>query len=169
MWKSVIAAWVGVLLLSANSAYAEAPGPITASIEIEASVSEAWQMWTTEEGLSFFAPGSLIELEPGGRYEVYFALDAPVGQRGSEGTHVLGLQPERMLTITWGLPPYMSEVRPHLTSITLTFEPLSEMRTRVTLVHSGWGWDGQWDDARDYFVGNWPAVLGLMKAAAEAG
>jgi len=164
----LFAALLTVLVLATSADATDAPGPITASIEIDAPVSEAWAMWTTEEGLSFFAPGSLIELEPGGRYEVYFALDAPEGQRGSEGTHILGLQNERMLTITWALPPYMADVRPHLTSLTLTFEPLSETRTRVTILHSGWGWGGQWDGARDYFVGNWPAVLDLMKTAAEA-
>tara|TARA_R110002073_G_scaffold38749_8_gene110997 strand:- start:18765 stop:19277 length:513 start_codon:yes stop_codon:yes gene_type:complete len=157
-----------VLPFGQAAAQESMPAPIEASIEIDAPVSEAWAMWTTQEGLSFFAPASLIEMEPGGRYEVYFAVDAPVGQRGSEGTHVLGFQPERMLTITWALPPYMPEVRAHLTPLTLTFEPLSDTRTRVTILHSGWGQGGQWDQARAYFATNWPAVLDLMKSAAEA-
>ncbi|MEE2567674.1 SRPBCC family protein [Hyphobacterium marinum] len=167
MMRVLLAAALLITPAAFASAQDTAPGPITATIEIDAPVSEAWELWTTEEGLSFFAPASRIELEPGGIYEVYFLPDAPAGQRGSEGTHVLGFQTERMLTITWGLPPYMPEVRPYLTAITILFEDLGEDRTRVTLTHSGWGWDGEWDAARAYFVTNWPAVLDLMKTAAE--
>lgn len=168
MMRGLLAIALLICPAAVASAQAAAPGPITATIEIDAPVSDAWELWTTQDGLSFFAPAARIELEPGGVYEVYFLPDAPAGQRGSEGTHVLGFQDERMLTITWALPPYMPEVRPHLTTITILFEEMDENRTRVTLTHSGWGWGGEWDTARAYFVTNWPAVLDLMKTAAEA-
>ena len=154
-------------LMTSAQAYDGPPATISATIEMDAPVSEAWAMWTTEEGLSFFAPAAEIELEPGGIFEVYFLPDAPAGMRGSEGTHVLGFQTERMLTITWALPPYMPEVRPHLTPLTIMFEDLGEDRTRVSIEHSGWGRGGQWDDAYAYFEDNWQSVLELMKAAAE--
>lgn len=157
-----------VLLLAGASASASERA-IEAEAVIDRPVAEAWAMWTTEEGLSFFAPASLIELEPGGRYEVYFAPDAPEGMRGSEGTHILALQDERLLSITWALPPYMPEVRAHLTHLTVRFEPVGEDQTRVSIRHDGWADGGQWDDAYAYFEHNWPAVIGLMQPAAEAG
>lgn len=146
----------------------ENPAPVTASIEVEAPVSEAWRVWTTDEGIrSFFAPGSNIELTPGGPYEVYFLPDAEPGTRGSEGTHVLGYQDQRMLTVTWALPPYMPEVRPHLTPLTLYFEPLDEDTTRLTVHHSGWGTGEKWDEARAYFVATWPKILAAFKQTVE--
>lgn len=137
--------------------------PIEASEIVDRPVAEAWAMWTTVEGLSFFAPSGLIELEPGGRYEVYFLPDAPDGMRGSEGTHILAMQEERFLSITWALPPYMPEVREHLTHLTVRFEPVGEERTRVSIRHDGWGEGGQWEDAHAYFETNWSAVIALMQ------
>jgi len=138
---------------------------IVSSVEVEASPADIWDLWTTEEGLTFFAPASNIELRPGGSYEVYFLPDAPAGQRGSEGTTILGFQTERMLTVTWALPPYMPEVRPHLTSLTIEIIPVSDRLTNVTITHIGWGEGGQWDDAFAYFQQNWPMVLTAMSEA----
>ena len=89
--------------------------------------------------------------------------DAPEGMRGSEGTHILAMQEERFLSITWALPPYMPEVREHLTHLTVRFEPVSEERTRVSIRHDGWGEGGQWEDAHAYFETNWSAVIALMQ------
>jgi uncharacterized protein YndB with AHSA1/START domain len=141
---------------------------IVASVEVEASPEAIWELWTTEQGLTFFAPASRIDLRPGGRYEVYFLPDAPEGQRGSEGTTILGFQTERMLTITWALPPYMPEVRPHLTSLTIEIVPVTDSRTNVTITHIGWGEGGEWDDAYAYFQQNWPMVLTAMSEALTA-
>lgn len=163
MMRSLFALFAGFVCLTA-SAYAT-DRIIVTSIEVEAPPAEIWQLWTTEDGLTFFAPDSQIDLRPGGIYEVYFALDAPVGQRGSEGTTVLGFQTNRMLTVTWALPPYMPDVRPHLTPLTIEIMPVSDTASRVTLTHSGWGEGGEWDEAYAYFQQNWPAVLTLMSEA----
>lgn len=141
---------------------------IVASAEVEATPAEIWELWTTEEGLTFFAPASRIDLRPGGDYEVYFLPDAPEGQRGSEGTTVLGFQENRMLTVTWALPPYMPEVRPHLTPLTLEIIPVSDTATSVTITHSGWGEGGEWDAAYAYFQQTWPLVLSAMSEALTA-
>lgn len=138
---------------------------IVATVEVEASPEAIWHLWTTEEGLSFFAPAARIDLRPGGAYEVYFLPDAPEGMRGSEGTTVLGLQENRMLTVTWALPPYMQEVRPHLTPLTIEILPVDAASTRVMITHSGWGEGGEWDEAFAYFQDNWPQVLALMAEA----
>lgn len=158
----------GALATTSFPVAAENSDPVTASIEVGVPVAEAWRAWTTNEGIqSFFAPGSDIELAPGGPYEVYFLPDAEPGTRGSEGTHVLGYQTERMLTVTWALPPYMPEVRPHLTPLTLYFEALDEDTTKVTVIHSGWGTGEKWEEARAYFVESWPKVLAVFKQKIE--
>lgn len=141
---------------------------IVSSVEVEASPAQIWDLWTTEEGLTFFAPASRIDLRPGGTYEVYFLPDAPEGQRGSEGTTVLGFQENRMLSITWAMPPYMPEVRPHLTPLTIEIVPVSDTVTSVTITHTGWGEGGEWDEAYAYFQQNWPLVLTAMSEALTA-
>ncbi|MEE2525650.1 SRPBCC domain-containing protein [Hyphobacterium sp. HN65] len=160
------------VLVAALAAFASLPFAaaatdriIVASVEVEASPGTIWDMWTTEDGLSFFAPASNIDLRPGGAYEVYFLPDAPEGQRGSEGTTILGFQENRMLTITWALPPYMPDVRPYLTPLTIEIIPVSDTTTSVTITHTGWGEGGEWDDAYAYFQRNWPLVLSAMSDA----
>lgn len=154
-----------LLAISASASASERA--IEATGVIDRPVADAWAMWTSPEGLSFFAPAALIELEPGGRYEVYFAPDNPEGMRGSEGTHILAMQDERLLSITWALPPYMPEVRPHLTHLTIRFEPVGEDQTRVSIRHDGWGEGGQWEDAYAYFEPNWSAIIDMMQPSGE--
>lgn len=139
---------------------------VTASVVVELPVSEAWQLWTTPEGIaSFFAPASNIELRPQGPFELFFAPDAEPGERGSEETIILGYQENRMLSVSWAMPPYMTEVRPHHTHLLFRFEPLDEARTRVSLTHSGWGEGEAWDEAFTYFERVWPHVLSSMPSA----
>jgi uncharacterized protein YndB with AHSA1/START domain len=143
-----------------------APSPertVAASVVVELPVSEVWRLWTTSEGVtSFFAPGANIELRPQGPFELFFAPDAEPGQRGSEDTIILGYQENRMLSVSWGLPPYMTEVRPHHTHLLIRFEPLGDALTRVSLIHSGWGEGEAWDEAFAYFERVWPHVLSSM-------
>ncbi len=139
---------------------------VTASVVVELPVDEAWQLWTTQEGIaSFFAPASNIELRPQGPFELFFAPDAEPGQRGSEETIILGYQENRMLSVSWALPPYMTEVRPHHTHLLIRFEPLDGALTRVSLTHSGWGEGEAWDTAFAYFERVWPHVLTSMPSA----
>ncbi|KPP81287.1 MAG: hypothetical protein HLUCCA04_09870 [Oceanicaulis sp. HLUCCA04] len=158
------------LALAASSAAAQDRPPaervVTASVVADVPVSEAWRLWTTNEGVtSFFAPAANIELRPQGPFELFFAPDAEPGQRGSDGTIILGYQEERMLSASWALPPYMEEVRPHHTHLLIRFEPLDEDRTRVSLTHSGWGEGEAWDTAYAYFENVWPRVLEAMQAS----
>lgn len=160
---------LGFLIFAMGPAASADPGIVTeegpmrrviASATIDAPLKEAWADWATQEGVeSFFAPAARIDLRPGGPYEVYFLPNAEPGQRGSEGTSVLGYQTERMLSVTWALPPYMPEVRPHLTPLTIHFEAQGPEQTTVTVVHGGWGTGKAWDEAYDYFASTWPQVL----------
>ncbi|MFN3835106.1 MAG: SRPBCC family protein [Glycocaulis sp.] len=143
---------------------------VTASVVVELPAAEAWRLWTTPEGIaSFFAPAANIELRPQGPFELFFLPDAEPGQRGSEETIILGYQENRMLSVSWALPPYMAEVRPHHTHLLLRFEPLDGDRTRVSLTHSGWGEGEAWDAAHAYFERVWPHVLGSMPAVMTDG
>ena len=144
----------------ASTADAQLRPMIYAETTVETSAGDAFSDWTTAERLTdFFAATAQVEAEPGGTYELCFAPDAPEGQCGNDDGRILALQPDRMLAFTWAMPPYMPEIRPHLTSVQILFEPIDADTTRVRLFHTGFGSGEAWAEGRDYFAEAWPAVL----------
>ena len=157
-----------ILTVFATPAEAQLRPMVYSETTVGADVNTVWDDWTTAEGLeSFFAPKAIVELEPGGAYEVWFLPDAPKGQRGADNGVVLGFQDKRMIQFTWAMPPYMPEIRPHMTVVQVWFVPVSETQTRVRLFHTGFG-DGEiWDKGHDYFQDSWPQVLELYRKHIE--
>jgi len=147
------------------SAHAQLRPMVYADTTVEADVQRVWEDWTTAEGLTgFFAKDAVIEPRPGGDYIVIFAPDAPEGSRGSDTGMILGLQDDnddgsRMISFTWAMPPYMPEIRPHMTAVQIWFVPDGAGRTRLRLFHTGFGDSQAWQDGRAYFSKTWPEVL----------
>ena len=159
-WIIACLSWLFVLPTSAQTR-----PMVYAEITVDASVVDVWTDWTSKDGLeSFFAPKAIVDLKPGGAYEIWFLPDAPEGQRGAEDGVILGLQTHKMIQYTWAMPPYMPEIRPHMTTVQMFFEPVSDSRTRVQLFHTGFGSGEAWDKGRDYFAKSWPAVMDLYAA-----
>lgn len=149
---------------------AEAPvldGEVRVERVIEAPSAALWDMWTTPEGLSFFAPDARVDLRPFGTYEIVMLPDAPPGEQGSDGAVILAIDDGRMLSFLWRSPPSLPATRDHYTHVTLRFEPLDEGATRVTLVNGGYGAGEDWAAAEAYFERAWPYVLDRMKTVAE--
>jgi len=145
---------------------------IRGEVVVDAPVSDVWTAWTTEDGIkSFFALDCNIELRVDGPYEMFFLLDGEPGKRGGEGVRFLAIQPEKMLSFTWNAPPHLPEARGQWTHVVLRFSETDEGRTRLTLVHDGWGEGGEWDEAFEYFEHAWlEAVLpNLVKRFAGDG
>ena len=133
---------------------------IRGEVIVEASLDEVWTAWTTPEGIkSFFAPDCHMELRVDGPYEMFFDPGAEPGQRVGEGVRFLAIQPQRMLSFTWNAPPHLAEVRRQRTHVVIRFFEQDTGRTRVTLLHDGWGQGGEWDEAYQYFVGAWLKVV----------
>ena len=138
---------------------------------ISATVDEAWDAWTTEEGIkSFFAPACNIELKVEGLYEILFDLTAEPGKRGAEGCRILAIQPKKMFSFTWNAPPHLPEARQQRTHVIIRFEKISDNKTIVIIHHDGWGDGGEWDQAYEYFVRAWKeVVLPRLKYRFEVG
>lgn len=131
-----------------------------AEITVDAPSSETFTDWTTAASIeSFFAPQATIDPVPGGLYRLCFALDAPEGECGNDDGRILAIQPDEMLSFSWDMPPYMTEIRPHKTVVQILFTTLDEDRTRVQLFHTGYGSGEKWDEGRAYFDRVWPKVL----------
>ena len=143
---------------------------IEKSVEIVASLDDAWAAWTTREGIvSFFAPDARIEARVGGPFEIYFDPGGAPGAKGADDMRFLALQPKRMLSFDWNAPPHLPDARAQRTLVIVRFEPLGDKLTRVRLHHTGWGDGGQWDQAFSYFDRAWGNVLNNLKQRFERG
>ena len=134
---------------------------LTKEVIVTASIDSVWQAWTTTEGAnSFFSPNADIDLRIGGKYGIYFLMDAPEGSRGSEDCHILSFLPKKMLSFEWNAPPSFGNIRFEHTRIVLLFEELPDGKVKVTLSQLGWGKGENWDKLYDYFDKAWGYVLG---------
>jgi uncharacterized protein YndB with AHSA1/START domain len=139
---------------------ATAERAITAEIVVEAPIAAVWEAWSTAAGIrSFFARDAVVELRPGGAYEMLFDPTAPVGERGGEGNQVLAVEAPHLLSFTWNAPPSLPTVRHQRTHVTVRLTALDDSRTRVVLCHDGWGTGGEWDAAFAYFERAWDKAV----------
>jgi uncharacterized protein YndB with AHSA1/START domain len=137
---------------------------IEKSVVIDATLDQAWDSWTTRDGIvGFFAPEARIEARVGGLFEIHIDPLADPGMKGADGMRYMALQPKKMLSFDWNAPPSLPEVRAQRTFVTVRFEPVSDKQTRVTLNHTGWGDGGEWDKAYAYFDRAWGNVLGNLQ------
>jgi uncharacterized protein YndB with AHSA1/START domain len=153
--------WIPVIFFCfiTGSIYGQQPDRnIHIETYINAPVQEVWKVWTTRQGLeSFLAPKAHIDLKIDGTLDIYFYPDAPVGQRGAEGLRILAVQSNKMFSFSWKNPPELPDIRNQQTHVTLKFFPSGKEKnkTRLILIHDGWG-DGEiWDQAYQYFVEAW--------------
>jgi len=79
---------------------------------------------------------------------MYFDLEAPAGDRGSEGCTILAIEPLKMLSFTWNAPPEFPSIRSQRTHVVVRFISLDTRRTTVSLSHDGWGGNEDWQNAR---------------------
>ena len=143
---------------------------IDKEVTIAASADQAWEAWTTRDGItSFFAPDARIDARPGGAFNVYFDPGAAPGSKGADDMRYLALQPKKMLSFDWNAPPHLPEARQQRTLVIVRFEPQGDKATRVTLHHVGWGDGGEWDKTYAYFDRAWGAVLGNLKKRFDSG
>jgi len=139
-----------------------APRMLQKEVLVSASPEEVWNAWTTPEGISsFFAPKARVELKVDGVYELYFAPDAPEGQRGSEGCKILSFLPNEMLSFTWNAPPSIPNLRNAgvKTQVILRISSAGADRTSVQLTQWGFGEGDDWGQYRQYFDRAWGNVL----------
>ena len=136
---------------------------IRKEVEVSADCEQVWQAWSSEKGaVTFFAPQAKIELAVGGEYEMYFAPKQQRGHRGSEGCVILSFIPSEMISFTWNAPPSLAKIRDENTWVVLTFKPMANGKTRVQMVHLGWGAGEEWQKALRYFDRAWELVLSRL-------
>ncbi len=143
---------------------------IDKSVVVAATLDQAWDAWTTREGIqSFFAPDAKVEPRVGGAFHIYIDPGAPAGAKGADDMRFLAVQPRKMISFDWNAPPHLPLARAQRTFVVVRFEPLGAQETRVTLHHTGWGDGGEWDQAHAYFERAWGGVLANLKKRFDSG
>ncbi len=131
---------------------------------IKASLKDVWDAWTSNEGArQFFAPATMIDLRPGGAYEIYFDMSAPPGLRGGEGNRVLSYLPMKMFSFEWNAPPKFGPLRDVRTRVVVLFEEKGADSVAVKFHHVGWGVGADWDEIYAYFDRAWTYVFGNLQ------
>ncbi len=139
-------------------------------VVVAATLDQAWEAWTTREGIvSFFAPDARVEARVGGPFQIYMDPGGAPGMKGADDMRVMAVQPKKMLSFDWNAPPSLPEARAQRTFVVVRFEPLGEKSTKVMLHHVGWGDGGEWDKTYAYFDRAWGNVLANLKKRFDSG
>ena len=161
---------IGVLAACALGSGIAAERSVDKQVEVAASLDQAWEAWTTREGIrSFFAPDASVEPRVGGAFQIYMDPLAEPGMKGADEMRFMALQPKKMISFDWNAPPHLPEARAQRTFVVVRFAAVDDRSTRVTLHHTGWGDGGQWDQTYAYFDKAWGNVLGNLKKRFETG
>ena len=128
-------------------------------------LDDAWNIWTTNEGVtSFFAPRANIEANIGGRYELFFDTKAAKGFQGTEGCRVLALERLKRLVFEFIAPPQFPNVRRVRSRVDLMFqEAFRGGLVQVDLMHSGFMEGEEWDECFDFFSWSWDLAFGRFQ------
>jgi len=104
-----------------------------------------------------------VEMEEGGKYELFWTPEAPdPSDNSTAGCKVLAVDKPHFFNIEWRgnaqQKTFMNEVRP-LTNVTVVFSMIGSDKTKVSLIHSGWRPDPEWEAARQYFIRAWTGAF----------
>jgi uncharacterized protein YndB with AHSA1/START domain len=138
---------------------------ITKIKTVDCSLDLVWWKWTTHEGLkTFFGEDNKIQLSVGGTFEIYFSLNEPIGNRGSEGCKVLSYLPKEILSFSWSAPPSFPKIRNSeiKTHVVVQFKSINAHQTEIKLSHLGWLEGDDWKMLYNYFNNAWEIVLNSM-------
>jgi uncharacterized protein YndB with AHSA1/START domain len=147
-------------------------------LNLNISVEEAWNLWTTNNGIKkFFAPDCNVNLTLGGSYEIFFFPLKPYGQKGSDSSIVLSYIPRKMLSVEWGVPRWF-EARKLATKqfkrtyLVLFFsEGSNSTNSVIEFYHLGFGKGSDWQSVMEFFNSprGWLSIFKRLETYAETG
>ncbi|MFO0859561.1 MAG: SRPBCC domain-containing protein [Phycisphaerales bacterium] len=139
------------------------PG-VDVSQPVAAPREEVFKRFTTSDGWkTFLDADAVIDLRPGGPWEVYFNPETKIG---SNGCQVLSYVPDEMVSFSWNAPPQFAAERAKRTWVVVTFTAEGG-NTVVRLRQFGFGEGGDWSKVKPYFQKAWPNVLKALSESYE--
>lgn len=134
-------------------------------LRVDATADEAWQALTqADEVVKWFAPEAHIEPRQGGAYELFWDPDNH-DSMSTKDCKITEFEPPRLLAFTWKGPDHYAGVMNQPDRLTKVEVSLHERckKTRITVVHGGWGDSEGWAEARDWHVKAWEMVIQSLK------
>lgn len=145
-------AFIAILLFSSIS-FAEEPREVF-EVEINASVDDIWNAFTTTDGLkSWVAPLADIDFKVGGKWRANYNADGQLGDATTIENTILSYDPKRMLSLkATGFPDgfEFKDAAKETWSI-FYFTPLSNSKTNITVVGLGYNDTEQSKKMRAFF------------------
>ncbi len=140
------------------------------TVKLPCDAARAFEMFTVNGELEkWLVVKADVETRVGGKYELFWNPAEPEFD-STVGCRVTALEPGKLLAFEWKGPKQyadlMNECDP-LTHVTVAFVPSEGGGTEVHLVHAGWRDTPQWEEAREWFVGNWERSFKALEELAE--
>jgi uncharacterized protein YndB with AHSA1/START domain len=141
--------------------------PVVTEAVVDAPVAEVWKAWTTKEGIeSWMVAKTDIDLRVGGAWRTSYSKSSNLDDDESIRHTVLAFDPLRMFSMRTVKPPKNFPFPNALmkTWTVVYFEPLGELRTRVTAHMLGFTEDEESQKMRAFFeAGNRTTLDNLVK------
>lgn len=134
---------------------------LISEVTVDVPIDKAWWAWTTDRGVrSFLAVDSKIDFRVGGNYNIslYTKDNFP-----DTNNRILSFIPFRMITFEMEIPNKFSTIEREKTQVVVEFTSRSSSQTDVKLTQLGWGKQGEWLAAYDYFQQTWLLALTDMQ------
>ena len=138
--------------------------------EIESSVSNVWNAFTTTEGLkSWVAPLADIDFRVGGKWRANYNKEGKLGDATTIENTILCYDPKRMLSIkATGFPKGFEFVDAAKETWSIFYcEPVSAEKTKVTIVGLGYDQSEESKKLRAFFKPANKYSMEQLKAALE--
>ncbi|MEQ9308618.1 MAG: SRPBCC domain-containing protein [Balneolaceae bacterium] len=134
---------------------------IVQSVVLNVSMEEAFTYFTNNQRIEEWLTTKADVLpEVGGKYELFWNPETPE-DNSTIRCKVLAIHAPHYIMFDWKGPvqfkSFMNSADP-LTTVMVNFSSLEE-KTLVTLIHSGWRNQSNWEEARNYFVNAWKGAL----------
>ncbi len=136
---------------------------------LNASITDVWQAYTTDEGwMSWAAPKARVDLRAGGTILTQYEPNAEIGDPGTNTLHIINYVPQRLLTLKAELnanwPEVMKQDGERLNNVIL-FERVSDSQTRIESYGVGYGDSPEYEQLIEFFIS---ANEGLFAELARA-
>ena len=125
---------------------------------LNCSKKQSFEMFTNSSKVqTWLAESADIEPCVGGKYELFWDLDNK-NINSTIGCKITAIEKDKLVCFEWKGPVqfehFMNSAVP-LTHVSVLFIPISDDATEVHLIHTGWGRDNDWEQARLWFSSVW--------------
>ena len=137
---------------------------VRVTVVLNCSADQAFRYFTENDLLTKWLTAKAdVELKEGGKYELFWTpQDTDLTNNSTFGCKVLSFERPYYLNVEWrgnaNHKDFMNNVRP-LTNVTVVFHELNDKSTKVTLLHTGWRQDKNWEEAREFFINAWKGAF----------